>query len=153
MKLAVDSCKQYKCNLVEISGMITIIFSLLGVGLLWGATNPFIRRGSIGIDTIDTGSRWHNLWAELRMIGSRLNYWIPFILNQLGSVLYVWTLQHTNITLAVPIANSLSFAFTAVTGYCLGERLPGKSVLIGTLMVCFGTTLMLYDKVRSEGKA
>lgn len=120
--------------------------------MLWGATNPFIRLGSTGIDTINTNSIWHNLWMELCMVGSRLNYWIPFILNQLGSVLYVWTLQHTNITLAVPIANSLSFAFTAVTGYFLGERLPGKSVLIGTLMVCFGSSLMLYDKVGREQK-
>uniref|UniRef100_A0A0A1WMA9 Transmembrane protein 234 homolog n=1 Tax=Zeugodacus cucurbitae TaxID=28588 RepID=A0A0A1WMA9_ZEUCU len=147
------ACKQQKNINVLPLEMLNNIFSLLGVGLLWGATNPFIRLGSAGIDTVDTGSRWRNLWLELCMIGSRLNYWIPFTLNQLGSVLYVWTLQHTNITVAVPIANSLSFAFTAVTGYCLGERLPGKSVLIGTLMVCFGSSLMLYDRLRSEQKA
>lgn len=100
--------------------------SLLGVGLLWGATNPFIRLGSAGIDNVDTGSWWRNLELEVRMISTRLHYWIPFLLNQLGSVLYVWTLQHVNIIVAVPVANSLSFAFTAITGYCLGEKLPGK---------------------------
>ncbi|XP_053967360.1 transmembrane protein 234 homolog [Anastrepha ludens] len=130
--------------------MINTVLSLLGVGLLWGATNPFIRLGSAGIDNVDTGSRWLNLWQELRMIGTRLHYWIPFLLNQLGSVLYVWTLQHINITIAVPVANSLGFAFTALTGYLLGEKLPGKSVMIGTLSVCFGSSLMLYDKIGIE---
>lgn len=101
---------------------------LLGVGLLWGVTNPFIRLGSQGIESVeDTGSRLNNFLAELRLVGSRLNYWIPFGLNQIGSLLYVWTLQSTNITIAVPVANSLSFAFTAITGYLLGEQLPGKS--------------------------
>lgn len=104
---------------------------LLAVGMLWGVTNPFIRLGSQGIESVkDTGSRLKNFVAELRLIGSRLNYWIPFALNQCGSLLYVWTLQSTNITIAVPVANSLSFAFTAITGYLLGEPLPGKSKIL-----------------------
>ncbi|XP_017476793.1 PREDICTED: transmembrane protein 234 homolog isoform X2 [Rhagoletis zephyria] len=123
---------------------------LVVVGLLWGATNPFIRLGSEGIDNVDTGSRWRNLWLEVRMISTRFHYWIPFLLNQLGSVLYVWTLQHINIIVAVPVANSLSFVFTAITGYCLGEKLPGKSVTIGTLLVCLGSSLMLYDKMSPD---
>ncbi|XP_067627429.1 transmembrane protein 234 homolog [Eurosta solidaginis] len=133
--------------------MLKTFLSLLGVGLLWGATNPFIRRGSTGIANVNTGSRWRNLWLELCMIGTRLQYWIPFLLNQLGSILYVWTLQYTNITIAVPVANSLSFAFTAITGYLLGEKLPGKSLIIGTVLVSFGSSLMLYDKMRSERNA
>ncbi|CAD7012601.1 transmembrane protein 234 homolog [Ceratitis capitata] len=130
--------------------MLKSILSLIGVGLLWGATNPFIRLGSIGIESVNSGSRWRNLWLELRMITTRLNYWVPFLLNQMGSAMYVWTLQHTNLTIAVPVANSLSFAFTAVTGYFLGEKLPGKSIMIGTIFVCIGSSLMLYDKMSSE---
>ncbi|XP_034479985.1 transmembrane protein 234 homolog isoform X2 [Drosophila innubila] len=108
--------------------MLANTLQLLAVGLLWGVTNPFIRLGSQGIECVkDTGSRYRNFIAELRMIGSRLNYWIPFGLNQCGSLLYVWTLQSANITIAVPVANSLSFVFTAITGYLLGEQIPGKS--------------------------
>ncbi|ALC40772.1 CG12929, partial [Drosophila busckii] len=119
---------------------------LLAVGLLWGVTNPFIRLGSQGIESVPE----KNVIAELRMIGSRLRYWIPFGLNQCGSVLYVWTLQHANITVAVPVANSLSFVFTAITGYLLGEQLPGKKIIIGTLLICCGSTLMIYDKLLQE---
>jgi len=95
---------------------------------LWGVTNPFIRLGSQGIESVrDTGSKWRNFVQEACTIGSRWRYWIPFGLNQCGSALYVWTLQSASITVAVPVANSLSFAFTAITGYALGEKLPGRS--------------------------
>ncbi|KNC21682.1 hypothetical protein FF38_09797 [Lucilia cuprina] len=80
----------------------------------------------------------------------RLKYWIPFLLNQSGSVLYVWTLQTCNITVAVPVANSLTFAFTAITGYMLGEKIPGKNIIVGTLLVCIGSSFMLYDQVIRE---
>ncbi|KAH8254273.1 hypothetical protein KR032_009224, partial [Drosophila birchii] len=124
---------------------------LLAVGLLWGVTNPFIRLGSQGIESVkDTGSKWRNFIQEARTIGSRWRYWIPFGLNQCGSALYVWTLQSASITVAVPVANSLSFAFTAITGYALGEKLPGKKVIIGTLLICCGSILMIYDKVLQE---
>ncbi|KAH8336979.1 hypothetical protein KR059_009714, partial [Drosophila kikkawai] len=124
---------------------------LLAVGLLWGVTNPFIRLGSQGIESVkDTGSKWRNFLQEARTIGSRWRYWIPFGLNQCGSALYVWTLQSASITVAVPVANSLSFAFTAITGYALGEKLPGKKVILGTLLICCGSILMIYDKVLQE---
>ncbi|KAH8290212.1 hypothetical protein KR054_001067, partial [Drosophila jambulina] len=124
---------------------------LLAVGLLWGVTNPFIRLGSQGIESVkDTGSKWRNFLQEARTIGSRWRYWIPFGLNQCGSALYVWTLQSASITVAVPVANSLSFAFTAITGYALGEKLPGQKVILGTLLICCGSILMIYDKVLQE---
>ncbi|XP_023159997.2 transmembrane protein 234 homolog isoform X1 [Drosophila hydei] len=131
--------------------MLSTALQLLAVGLLWGVTNPFIRLGSKGIETVkDTGSRYRNFLSELRMIGSRLHYWVPFGLNQCGSLLYVWTLRSANITIAVPLANSLSFAFTAITGYLLGEQLPGKKIIIGTLLICCGSILMIYDKLLQE---
>ncbi|XP_037952834.1 transmembrane protein 234 homolog [Teleopsis dalmanni] len=126
------------------------ILLLVIVGLLWGATNPFIRLGSQGIEQINTGSKWKNLLLELRMISMRLKYWVPFLLNQAGSVLYVYTLQDTSITAAVPVANSLSFVFTAITGYLLGEKIPGRKVVIGTVLVCLGSSIVLYDKLRNE---
>ncbi|XP_016973943.1 transmembrane protein 234 homolog isoform X2 [Drosophila rhopaloa] len=131
--------------------MLETAVQLLVVGLLWGVTNPFIRLGSQGIESLrDTGSKWRNFIQEARTVGSRWRYWIPFGLNQCGSALYVWTLQSASITVAVPVANSLSFAFTAITGYALGEKLPGKKIILGTLLICCGSILMIYDKILQE---
>lgn len=131
--------------------MITSILSLIAVGFLWGATNPFIRKGTDGIQNINTGSRLKNVLLEIQLVGSRLGYWIPFLLNQLGSVLYVYTLQSASISASVPIANSLSFAFTAVVGFLLGEKIPGKNVIIGTALVTLGTSMIIYDKLTVQG--
>ncbi|XP_075168820.1 transmembrane protein 234 homolog [Haematobia irritans] len=132
--------------------IVTNTLSLICVGLLWGCTNPFIRLGSEGIEKINTGSSSKNLWLEMKTIALRLKYWIPFVLNQSGSVLYVWTLQTSNIIVAVPVANSLTFAFTALTGYLLGEKIPGKNVIIGSLLVCLGSSIMLYDQTLRENR-
>lgn len=48
-------------------------------------------------------------------------------LNQMGSVLYFLTLQRADLSLSVPVANSLTFVFTALSGYILGEQPPKKS--------------------------
>lgn len=48
-------------------------------------------------------------------------------LNQIGSLVYFLTLQSSDISLAVPIANSLSFVFTTIAGIALKEKIPGRS--------------------------
>ncbi|KAK3710164.1 hypothetical protein QZH41_010554, partial [Actinostola sp. cb2023] len=49
-------------------------------------------------------------------------YMIPFLLNQSGSVLFYLTLASADLSLAVPITNSLTFLFTILTGKLLGEE-------------------------------
>lgn len=48
-------------------------------------------------------------------------------LNQFGSIVYVIALQNIDLTISVPVANSLTFVFTAISGWILGEKLPKKS--------------------------
>lgn len=102
-------------------------------------------------------------------------YILPFILNQCGSVLYFLTLQSTDISLAVPVSNSLTFVFTAITGWFLGEEKVHKSEYIwnyfnvsvkgnvmnyllydslyfsdtylGMILILCGTTLCCWDKL------
>lgn len=54
-------------------------------------------------------------------------YLLPFLLNQCGSVLYFLTLQSTDLSLALPVSNSLTFVFTAITGWFLGEEKVHRS--------------------------
>lgn len=48
-------------------------------------------------------------------------------LNQMGSVLFFIALQNMELSLSVPVANSLTFVSTAVTGWLIGESVPSKS--------------------------
>lgn len=58
---------------------------------------------------------------------NNFQYVIPMGLNQFGSIVYLIALQNIDLTISVPVANSLTFVFTAISGWILGERLPRKS--------------------------
>nr|CAD7593799.1 unnamed protein product [Timema genevievae] len=54
-------------------------------------------------------------------------YLVPLALNQAGSLLYFVALAKTDLSLSVPVANSLTFVFTALTGIVIGEETPNKA--------------------------
>ncbi|KAL9875587.1 transmembrane protein 234 homolog isoform 2-T2 [Glossina fuscipes fuscipes] len=113
--------------------MFITIASLVGIGLLWGVTNPFIRLGS------QTTAR---IKAKSPLM--ELKFWLPFLLNQCASVLYAWTLQTCSITTAVPIANSLNFLFTAITGNLLDKLFT--EVILGAALVCLGSMAIVLGQ-------
>uniref|UniRef100_A0A8B9N6N9 Transmembrane protein 234 n=1 Tax=Accipiter nisus TaxID=211598 RepID=A0A8B9N6N9_9AVES len=56
-------------------------------------------------------------------------YMVPFLLNQGGSLLFYLTLASADLSLAVPLCNSLALIVTLVTGRLLGEDIGSKSKL------------------------
>lgn len=89
------------------------------------------------------------------------------VLNQLGSVIYFLTLQSVNLSLAVPVANSLTFVFTALSGWILKEQTPTRREFIlqtvyqfqcinnivldtftGIVLILIGTSLCCYDSYK-----
>ncbi|KAF4802674.1 Transmembrane protein [Turdus rufiventris] len=71
--------------------------------------------------------RLRQLLAELRFLSLNRKYLVPFLLNQAGSLLFYLTLASTELSLAVPLCNSLALVVTLVTGKILGEDIGGKS--------------------------
>ncbi|NXP46281.1 TM234 protein, partial [Heliornis fulica] len=66
---------------------------------------------------------------------------VPFLLNQGGSLLFYLTLASVDLSLAVPLCNSLALIVTLVTGKILGEDIGGKRAVAGTLLTILGVTL------------
>ena len=122
------------------------ILNVIAVCVLWGTTNPFLRRGSMDNESTATASptttptttktvcEWFlSLWSRWQFI-------LPFILNQAGSALYAVLLGQIDLTLALPLCNSLAFVLTALTGYLLGEHVQSPWLLcLGTMCVLTGT--------------
>ncbi|XP_037031515.1 transmembrane protein 234 homolog [Bradysia coprophila] len=125
---------------------------LVAVAFLWGATNPFIRRGSLGVEDVKGATVIKQFLAEIYFLITRWQYLVPFILNQCGSVLYVLTLQNTELSVAVPVANSLSFVFTAISALFLGEQRATLKNYIGMTLVMLGTTICMIAKMRTENE-
>ncbi|XP_022094254.1 transmembrane protein 234-like [Acanthaster planci] len=120
--------------------------SLIMVALLWGATNPLMKRGGEGIQRVQRGGRVAQFLAELKFLILNWKYILPFLVNQSGSVLFYLTLASAELSLAVPITNALTFIFTTLTGKMLGEDIDGKETYVGMALVVAGVTLCVWDK-------
>ncbi|XP_053191709.1 transmembrane protein 234 [Scomber japonicus] len=134
--------------------MVTIVelLSLLLVAVLWGCTNPFLKKGTEGIENVSKTSRVSQLLAEVKFLLLNLKYLIPFLLNQSGSLVYYYTLSTTELSLAVPVANTLTFLCTLLTGKLLGEEFGGKQAVAGMLLTMVGITLCVISSMEDPGK-
>uniref|UniRef100_A0A8C9WEZ7 Transmembrane protein 234 n=1 Tax=Scleropages formosus TaxID=113540 RepID=A0A8C9WEZ7_SCLFO len=104
------------------------VLCLVLVALLWGGSNPFLKRGTEGIEGVrGGGGAARQFLAELRFLFLNVRYLVPFLLNQSGSLIYYLTLASADLSLAVPLTNSLTFLFTLLGGALLGEDVGGKS--------------------------
>ncbi|XP_075709250.1 transmembrane protein 234 [Rhinoderma darwinii] len=121
--------------------------SLLFVAVLWGVTNPFLRRGAEGVERVIVEGRVRRLLYEAKFLISNYRYVIPFLLNQSGSVVFYLTLASTDLSLAVPICNSLALVFTIITGKILGEDLGGKGAFFGLLLTTLGISICVGSSV------
>ncbi|XP_040917475.1 transmembrane protein 234 isoform X2 [Toxotes jaculatrix] len=77
--------------------MVTVVelLSLCLVSVLWGCTNPFLKRGTEGIENVTNTNRVSQLLAEVKFLFLNIKYLVPFLLNQSGSLVYYYTLSTT----------------------------------------------------------
>jgi len=122
---------------------------MLAVAVVWGVTNPFLKRGGSGIEDIERTSWLRQLIAEFSYLLLNWKYLLPFLFNQSGSVLYYVTLSSTDISLAAPVVNSLTFVITGLTGKLLGEEFGGTGSMVGAGLVVFGVFLCAWSKISS----
>ena len=115
------------------------------VGLLWGATNPLLKRGSRGIEEVKSQNRAWQFVMEMKFLILNWRYMLPFTINQLGAVVYYVTISTADITLAVPLTNSLTFLFTTLFGWLLGERISPWTIT-GVVLVMSGVALCILSK-------
>ncbi|KAM6912511.1 transmembrane protein 234 [Xenentodon cancila] len=129
--------------------MVTVgeLLSLVLVSVLWGCTNPFLKRGTEGLENVTKPSRVAQLLAEVKFLFLNIKYLVPFLLNQSGSLVYYYTLSTTELSLAVPVANSLTFLFTLLTGKLLGEEFGGIKAVVGMFLTMAGITLCVISSV------
>ena len=118
------------------------------VGLVWGATNPFVKRGALAVEEkkkararsqLPPSSGW--LEGEVLPYLTTPSFLLPHLLNQSGSVLFVLLLGGADISVAVPLVNAASLAANAAADALLGERYALRCVLPGLALVALGLAL------------
>ncbi|XP_061453960.1 transmembrane protein 234 isoform X1 [Rhineura floridana] len=123
------------------------VAALVLVSVLWGGTNPFLKRGTEGLERVKRESQSLQLVAEMKFLCLNYKYVVPFVLNQCGSFVFYLTLASTDLTLAVPLCNSLALVFTLATGKVLGEDIGGARAVLGMLLTALGITLCIAGSV------
>ncbi|XP_076841821.1 transmembrane protein 234 [Brachyhypopomus gauderio] len=133
--------------------MVTVVetLTLIVVAALWGATNPLLKKGSEGLEQVRKGNKVSQFLAEVKFLILNIKYLLPFLLNQSGSVMFYLTLATTELSLAVPVVNSLSFLFTMLAGKLLGEDFGGKRAVLGMLLTMVGVTMCVVSSISEAG--
>lgn len=117
-------------------------FGTILVAFLWGGTNPFLRQGSKPVATMESEKPAASILGWFFGLWTRRQFLIPFVLNQSGSIVYAGMLSTADLTVVVPVCNSLTFVITAVTSYLLGEPVASAPLLVlGSVLVTTGTFL------------
>jgi drug/metabolite transporter (DMT)-like permease len=129
------------------------ICSLVLVGAFWGCTNPLLRKGSSFVSSSNESESASNVCATVKRSLNKfrqVRVWLPYALNQCGSVLYYFLLASSDLSVAVPVCNALSLVFSCITSYLLGERVdqPIKAI-IGSAFVMAGVAICMSCQDKS----
>ncbi|XP_045855844.1 transmembrane protein 234 isoform X2 [Meles meles] len=123
------------------------VLALVLVAALWGGTQPLLKRASSRLQQVRERTWARQLLQEMKTLFLNTEYLMPFFLNQCGSLLYYLTLASTDLTLAVPISNSLAIVFTLIVGKFLGEDIGGKGAFTGMVLTVVGIALCVTSSV------
>jgi Putative transmembrane family 234 len=123
------------------------------VGAFWGCTNPMLRKGALEEHPFTTDDKEFSLLSFLIVTLSkfrRIRVWLPYALNQCGSLLYYWLLASSDLSMAVPVCNALSLVFSCITSYALGERADQPiRALVGSALVMIGVAICMSSQETS----
>jgi hypothetical protein len=131
------------------------------VGVLWGCTNPLLRKGSEEV-TSSSSSSSSSSSTSLKSSKSKGKYtfitealrsflnikvWLPYVINQSGSVVFYILLANSNISVAVPICNAIALLFSFLTSSLLGEPIekPFQTIL-GASLILIGVTICVSSQ-------
>ncbi|KAF2275361.1 uncharacterized protein EI97DRAFT_400228 [Westerdykella ornata] len=135
------------------------ILGFLLVGACWGLTTPFMRRAAINYtpptrpSLSDPNTSWLRkkvlgIWYAVIGVLSRPAYAVPLLLNVTGSVWFFVLIGQAELSLTVPITNSLAFLFTVLGEWWAEKKVISRDTWIGMALVLGGIALCVQSKSR-----
>ena len=114
------------------------------VGIVWGCTNSFIRKGSLAAVSPAQAKPHQAGWAILDLWVRLLTTWrffLPQALNVAGSICFTLLLGAAPLSFVVPVTNAVSLLANAVTDWALGETVDLAYAVPGVLLLALGVGL------------
>lgn len=122
---------------------INYILGFLLVGLAWGLTTPFIRRAarthnppphplllSDAVRSSPVRSRLYGAFFAATDLLRNPRYAVPLLINLTGSVWFFLLIGQAELSLTVPIVNTLAFLFTVVGEWWVENKVISRREFI-----------------------
>lgn len=132
------------------SARLKDLASMALVGALWGCTNPLLRKGSMEAEKQQSTVASSSFLKRSLVAFINFRVWLPYLLNQSGSIVFYILLANSDLSLAVPICNALALVFSFATSALLGESIdrPFRTFL-GATLVLLGVTICVSSQDES----
>jgi len=111
------------------------------VGIVWGATNPFIKSGSAKLSEKQAADMKQSSIERAKLLLQTPSFWVPQLLNIGGAIGFAWLLSVGEISVVGPIANATSLAVNTVVDLVVGERFDYRLLFLGLCLVAIGIVL------------
>ncbi|KAK7542484.1 uncharacterized protein J3D65DRAFT_644246 [Phyllosticta citribraziliensis] len=133
------------------------ILGFLLVGAAWGLTTPFMRRAAVNYTPptrpylSDPNVPWlkRKIWGVIFAVIDLLRrpaYAVPLLLNVTGSIWFFLLIGKAELSLTVPITNSLAFLFTVLGEWWAEGKVISRDTWIGMALVLGGIGLCVHAK-------
>ncbi|KAM0333251.1 hypothetical protein ACHAQA_001911 [Verticillium albo-atrum] len=140
--------------------VINYVIGFLMVGLAWGLTTPFIRRAAKDhnppahpiLDTEAVKSSWlkSKLYGAFFGVIDLLRnprYAVPLLINLTGSIWFFLLIGQAELSLTVPIVNTLAFLFTVIGEWWVEKKVISRDTAIGMVLSLGGIALCVQSKL------
>ncbi|KAI2625832.1 integral membrane protein [Hypoxylon sp. NC1633] len=138
---------------------VNYVAGFLLVGLAWGLTTPFIRRAARDhkplayplLERDDVKASWikSKLYGAFFAVVDLLRnprYAIPLLINLTGSVWFFLLIGQAELSLTVPIVNTLAFLFTVLGDWWVDKKVISRDTWIGMALSLCGIGLCVQSK-------
>ncbi|CVK92500.1 hypothetical protein FOQG_06813 [Fusarium oxysporum f. sp. raphani 54005] len=135
------------------------ILSFVLVGLAWGFTTPFIRRAAQSHNPpthpVLESPSVQSSWLKSKLYGAFFavidllknpRYAIPLVLNLTGSIWFFLLIGQAELSLTVPIVNTLAFLFTVLGDWYVDGKVISKDTAVGMALMLVGIGLCVQSK-------
>ncbi|EHL00407.1 integral membrane protein [Glarea lozoyensis ATCC 20868] len=139
--------------------IFNFILGFLIVGLAWGFTTPFIRRAAVHhnppahpiLQRPSIKSSWlrTKIYSTFFGVTDLLRNWryaLPLVINLTGSIWFFLLIGKAELSLMVPIVNTLAFLFTVLGEWWVERKVIGRDTWIGMTLSLIGIALCVQSK-------
>ncbi|KAI9048567.1 hypothetical protein LZ554_007400 [Drepanopeziza brunnea f. sp. 'monogermtubi'] len=143
----------------DASHIVRYILGFLMIGIAWGFTTPFIRKAarthSPPPHPILDSPAVRDSWVKSKVYGAFFGvidllrnprYALPLVINLTGSVWFFLLIGKAELSLTVPITNSLAFLFTVLGDWYVDRKVISRDTWIGMALSLAGIALCVQSK-------